>query len=166
MRDGSRANAKDATIVQLTDNAVRRLGRRRALFMGMKYAAAAVAGVAIANLPARRAYADTVCHPPHGTWCSAYGYSCPSGGGCPSQCLVCKSSDGCGVCPWSSGYWFTDTGTCGICGQGFKLCYDCRCTGCSSTCGCMSGCLCSGCCSPAEVKQEIARVRAEAAARA
>lgn len=170
MRDGSRSNPTDATIAQWTDGAVRRLGRRRLLFTGMKYAAAAVAGVAIADLPARKAAAaDFVCHPPGVGWCSAYGYSCPSGGGCPSPgCLVCTSSSGCGTnsCPHSSGYWFTDTGTCGICHQGFKLCYDCKCTSCSSLCGCMSGCLCSGCCSPADVKQEIARVRAEAAARA
>jgi hypothetical protein len=160
-----RSTRTDRRIGQWLEDASRRLGRRKVLTNGLKGVAAAVAAVTVGTWPGRAVAhpGHPYCHYPGHGHCSNLGKSCPLNGGCPSGCYVCTTSSGCGGCIYSSGYWATSS-HCGICGEGFKLCYDCRCTGCSRTCGCASKCLCSGCCRREDVEREMERAMAEAAA--
>lgn len=140
----------------LTKGLARRLSRREALMRGLRGVAVVSAGVAGGTiLTAEQAKAVTcTCGPPNNKYCSG----CPSNG-CPSGYDVCYSNQGCSQCIYASGSWVSCTGL-GDCGYGYKRCYDCRkhaTTGCTSTCGCLTGILCGFCCSPAEVKAFMAR---------
>jgi hypothetical protein len=153
----------DKKIGHLLDDVSRRVGRRKLLTNGLKGVAAAVAGLTVGTLPSR-AFAHEghpYCHYPGAGHCSNIGKSCPSNG-CPSGCNICVLADGCG-CPYTSGAWTTSQ-SCGLCGFGYYLCWDCRCTSCSNKCGCKSSCRCSGCCRVEEVKRDMAAAMSLAAA--
>lgn len=91
--------------------------------------------------------------------CNYYGYPCPSHY-CPSGCTTCTSSDWCGGwCDYSTGKWVSCSGL-GVCGQGYRVCRDCKCPNCSLKCTCLSAITCYYCCTPADVKAEAERIAA------
>jgi len=104
----------------------------------------------------QKAYADSTCSCSFFNTCS----TCPTGtgGGCPSgACSVC-TGDQCIGCGHASGHW--SSCGCGTCGFGCRECWDCKCgPNCQIVCGCRSDCSCCGCCSPADIAAELARVR-------
>ena len=132
------------------------LSRRKVLARAVRGTAVLASGVVAGNLVSpTRAFALTCdCSPPRTLYCASIGKTCPSNG-CPSGCYVCTTASGCTPCIYSNGSWVACTGF-GTCGNGYKVCYDCRCVTCSSTCGCLSAVLCAGCCSPAEMKASMA----------
>jgi hypothetical protein len=159
-------NQGDYAIGRWLEDASRRIGRRKVLLNSLKAAAVTIAGVTVGVMPGGRALAHpehSYCHYPGAGHCSVLGRSCPSAGGCPSGCYVCTKPSGCGGCIYSSGYWATRSGSCGSQGYGYYLCYDCRCTSCSSVCGCRSACKCGGCRTPADVRQDMQETMAELA---
>lgn len=142
----------------LTETLARRLSRRQALYKLARGFAGATAALSIGNLAAARdALADPTpgcgCAFPGGVGCSG----CPAGGGCPSGCVKCLSSDCGSPCIYADGNWIDTDCPCGPTGNGFFLCTDCRCITCSNICGCRSHCLCGGCRSRGEVALEMAR---------
>ena len=141
-------------VTNVADSAVRKISRRDGLKHVFRGTTAALAGVTVGQLTgvkAANAIACT-CSKPRGVWCSG----CASNG-CPSGYSICTTSSPCAPCIYSSGYWVSCTGL-GSCGFGYRVCRDCwRNSSCSTTCGCLSTVLCSGCCSPAEVKADMAR---------
>jgi hypothetical protein len=159
----------DRKVNHLTEDFARRLNRRQLVFKGVKGLAAAAAALSVGSLAGvRNAFAmptcNCTCTPPQGGncvgTCNACGYgSCPANG-CPSGCYKCRNGD-CSSCPYDSASWVCCYG-CGTCGNGYRLCYDCRCPtgsgkGCSRKCGCKSVCIGGGGCGPAEVEAEMAR---------
>ncbi len=168
MSDDRSFGRADRSVGEWLERAARRMGRRKFLVNGMKAAAVTVAGVTVGAWP-KQALAHpehTYCHYPRGVYCTQIAGACPSGGGCPSGCYVCTTASGCSGCIYSSGYWATRSGSCGSQGYGYYLCYDCRCTSCSRTCGCRSSCRCGGCLTAADVKADMDRAMAEHAAAA
>jgi hypothetical protein len=148
----------------------RRLFLKRVFRVGM----AGALGMALGSIDLARTYANMQnckgCdYPPvgpGGVSCGSKGYTCPSAGGCPSGCKVCKYPGG--TCPSSCGY---DDGNwwvwgCGPTGMGAVICYDCQCpstsTYCNGLCGCRSSCICCHCTTPQELAQEVLRVSAAA----
>jgi hypothetical protein len=64
----------------------------------------------------------TACYPPHGQFCSG----CTTSGGCPSGYVTCTSSnvysDCKHLCPYSSGFWYSEGSNKG------HICRDCKTT--------------------------------------
>jgi hypothetical protein len=157
----------DRRMSHLTEDVARKVSRRKVLKHGIKGIVASVAAMAIGStVGADPALASSCgCSYPGCGHCSCRGKPCPSGGGCPSGCYICTSVD----CPstsciYSGGSWIDSDCSCGVCGFGYYRCYDCRCTSCSTLCGCRTTCLCSGCCAPAELRTLMARDEALVAA--
>jgi hypothetical protein len=105
-----------------------------------------------------------------GCYCNWYGgvsnANCPKKGGCPpngcpSNCSPCTSSDVCnnGVnyCNYPNGHWTSCSGL-GTCGNGYRICLDCKCPNCSYVCTCLSTCICCSCCTPLDVENEMRRL--------
>lgn len=157
------ADEADRRLSELSEDVARKLSRRQVLRKGVKGAVAAVAVLAFGGTAGvRGAVASSLvscgCSYPGCGHCSCRGKTCPSGGGCPSGCYVCKKT----TCPntaciYNTGSWIDADCPCGICGYGYFRCYDCRCTSCSRLCGCRSWCLCSGCCRPEELGHQLER---------
>lgn len=158
MRRGAKL---DEALSTWSEDVARRVSRRTILIRTLKGVAGTVAGLTIGSwvgMSEAEAVGCNCLYPGCGN-CSCHGKTCPSNG-CPSGCYVCKSGD-CVNCDYSDGEWTCCSNCCGICGKGFYLCYDCRCTGCLAQCGCKTNCLCSGCCTPQDVREEMARIAHE-----
>lgn len=164
----NQSSGADRTIGHWLEDTVRRMGRRSFVINGLKAAAATVAGVTVGSWPSEAlAHPEhTYCHYPYGRHCSSLGKSCPSAGGCPSGCYICRVETCGSPCIYSSGYWATRSGSCGPGGYGYYLCYDCRCTSCSSSrvCGCRSSCKCANCRTAADVRADMSLTMAQQAA--
>jgi hypothetical protein len=150
----------DATVSDLTEGLARRLSRRQVVFKVVRGAALGFAAASTAGFAGVRtalaAAAASGCNFPGCGSCSCLGKTCPSNG-CPSGCYTCTpTSGGCANCGWSDANWVCCTGCAGgTCG--YRLCWDCRCTSCSRTCGCRSTCRCTGCCSLQDIEAALAR---------
>src|SRR5215218_5285063 len=148
----------DKKVSFLSEDLARKLSRKQLMVRGVKGFAAVAAGASVGSLvrvkDAFAANCTCSCDYPGCGNCSCRGKICPNNG-CPSGCTLCKAGD-CDSCPYSNASWVCCTG-CGVCGLGWYVCYDCKCPGCGSLCGCKTDCRCSGCCSPAEVKAEMAK---------
>ena len=146
----------DEHLSMLSESLARRLNRRKALVNTAKGLFAAVTGIALGQLTSiTNAFAVS---------CTCTGNICTCDGGtgtsCPSGCTTCTSSSGCGsYCDHSNGYWVSCSGL-GKCGNGYKICIDCKCGSCSNLCTCLSACICCGCCNPKDVEAEMRRVAA------
>jgi hypothetical protein len=143
----------DKRISVLGEELARRLNRRQVLEHGVKGLAAAVGAMTIGSLSGiKEAFAITCnCNWIQGKHCT----NCPPANPyCGSGCSICTSTDWCsGWCIYSGGQWISCTGF-GPCGNGYKVCTDCKCNSCSNMCTCLSAILCNGCCSPAEVQAD------------
>src|SRR6266540_4653120 len=139
-------NNADGIISLWSEALARRINRRDLIFRAVKSVAAAAAAASVGSLVnVKEVFAACTCS--YLASCSPYG-ACPFRG-CPSSCTACTSSNGCGTnCPHSSGYWVIPNCSCGVCGNGWYECWDCKCPSCSHLCTCKSTCVCSGCCSP------------------
>jgi len=130
----------------------RRINRREMMFKAVRGVGAAAAAASVGSLASiKDVFASCDCG--YLGFCSSYGATCPTRG-CPSSCTACTSANGCG-CPHSSGYWVIAGCSCGVCGNGWYECWDCKCPSCSQLCTCKSTCVCSGCCSPGDVAREF-----------
>jgi hypothetical protein len=166
----------DQQVSVVSEEFARKLSRRQVLLHTAKGMVAGMAAISVGSLTGfKNAFAATsisgpgCCYinPGHpcsktGTDCLGHGFgTCPNAG-CPSGCTVCYSSQ-CSECGWTSstnGCWVGYSGYCN-CGFGYKTCCDCKCTGCSRSCTCLSQVICCGCCSEADVRASIAAERAE-----
>jgi hypothetical protein len=156
----------------LAEGIARSLSRRQVLVTTVKGTVATVAAATLGILvDLKTAFAITCdCHWYDGiVGCPNYG-ACNSGGpgACPSGCSYCTSADVCRdskgyYCGYSDGWWVSCTGF-GQCGNGYKICSDCKCTTCSYVCTCLSNVICSGCCTPQQVEAEMRRLMAGASA--
>ncbi|GLW96542.1 hypothetical protein Misp02_06290 [Microtetraspora sp. NBRC 16547] len=113
----------------------RRIGRRK--FLGRSGAVAAAIAGFVVGVDAGPAFAHGTCSPPHGAYCRG----CAASSECPTGFVTCTPSynRGCGLCPYSSGWWYTGTS------PNRHKCRDCISSiygpiGCSATwhCGCKS----------------------------
>lgn len=152
----------DKQLSVMAESVARAINRRRFIAGTAKGVFAALAGGALAQLVnVREAFASCpYCHWIQGKSCVSqpYGGSCPYFGGCPSGCTVCTQTDYCSDwCIYPNGQWVNCSGL-GQCGEGYKVCTDCKCPDCSQLCTCLSGTICSGCCTPADVAAEAQRL--------
>ena len=117
---------RDAALQRLVSRTTRRMGRRSFL---QKAAAGVAGGVAsvVLGVDARTAFAHGTCYPPGGRYCSG----CAADSTCPQGYITCTPSTGwgCGVCPYTSGWWYTGTS------PNRHKCRDCRIHYCPCTCG-------------------------------
>lgn len=158
----------DKQVSILSESLARSLSRRRMLANSVKGAVATVAGVALGTLVnVHDAFAVTcTCNWYEGrvNCPGTSGCNPPGGGVCPSNCSPCTSIDVCRdkngyYCPYSNGSWTSCTGL-GTCGNGHKICMDCKCPNCSYVCTCLSNCICCNCCNPKDVEAEMRRLAA------
>lgn len=169
-----RLNEFDKRVSILAESAARRLSRRRVVLGMMKGVFAAVAATTLgAFVNIGRAFAidfsncqtcnkNCTCH-----WIPNSGNAnCPSKGGCPptgcpSGCSPCTGSDSCGGwCIYSDGAWCA-CNCLGVCGNGYRVCIDCKCSSCSGyLCTCLSQVICPNCCRTEDIEEEMRRVAA------
>lgn len=145
----------DEKLSVLSEGLARKVSRRRFLARGVTGVGATIAATTLMEfegMPAARA-STCGCSPPRGVFCG--GCQNANSVTCPAGCSVCTRGQ-CSGCIYTSGYWVGCSGQ-GTCGNGYNVCYDCKCGSCSGTCGCGSNCRCCGCCSPAELWKEQAR---------
>lgn len=151
----------------------RNLSRRCFLSSAVKATVAATAALTLgifSEVKSAFAIDWSTCNPQcNCNWAGGSGNAnCPQRGGCPntgcpSGCSVCTSSSGCGtICNYSDGAWCACNGL-GRCGNGYKLCLDCKCNGCSYICTCRSGIICGNCCTHKDVEEEMRRLATVAA---
>ncbi len=152
----------DKHISIVTESVARALSRRTVLARATKGLVATIAGVTLGELMnVREAFAVSCnCHPANGTYCS----NCPNGVGCPSGCSACTGTDYCGGwCTWDHGWWLSCSGL-GSCGNGYRICTDCKCPNCgsnnTSVCTCLSAIICQNCCTREQVAAEARRLAA------
>lgn len=153
-------NRTDSRVSVASEEIARKISRRQAVSRMVKGVVGATAALSVGKLVAPSvAGASGLCNWANGKECSG----CPSSASCPSGYVICTSSDKyCGTsgeCPYPNGDWVSIS--CGRCGMGYYVCTDCRPSGdsnCRDVCTCLSGCICSGCCTPAEVKAEFAKL--------
>lgn len=163
----------DNQISIFAETVARNLSRRCFLSSAVKAAVAATAALTLgifSEVKSAFAIDWTTCK--SGCPCNWAGGSgnanCPNVGGCPSTgcpsgCSVCTTSSGCGsICDYSDGAWCSCNGL-GTCGNGYKLCLDCKCNGCSYICTCRSTCICCNCCTHKDVEDEMRRLAGVAA---
>lgn len=177
----------DQNISILMESTARVLKRRRFLGGMMKGVVAATAGLALGTFENIRSAFATTCPPKGCSGCQTSCDCCYIGGdtnancpkysnactfsGCPMNCSACTSTDSCGgLCIYSNGSWCA-CNCLGKCGNGWKICTDCKCS-CSNNCNgkcngvsyylctCMSGIICSNCCNPKDVEAEMRRIAA------
>ena len=145
----------DDRIGRGTEKAGRILNRRTALRTVVLTGAATAGAVALGVRPA---FASITCPDACGPspLCS---HGCPDVG-CPAGHTLCKHPpyDCGGYCVWSTGTWVHCTGY-GKCGQGFKLCQDCKPNNSCNICICISGVICRDCCTPRDVRAEQHRIQ-------
>jgi hypothetical protein len=167
----------DEQVSTFTEGVARSLSRRRVLVTSAKVAAVTVAGATLGIfVNIKDAFASTcTCH-----WYGGSGNAnCPShpgcngiNGVCPSGCSICVCAvwqnnncvqEGCVIpgygCNYPNGSWVSCTGQ-GTCGNGQRVCVDCKCPNCSYVCTCLSSCVCCNCCTPQQVEDEMRRLRA------
>jgi hypothetical protein len=160
----------DRQISYLTESIARGISRRQVLTRTVKGVIATAAGTALGIfVNMKEAFAVTCT-------CDWYGGSgnagcpnhpsCPGNGGCPSGCSPCTSyngqltcNNGTYACGYSNGTWVSCTGL-GYCGNGSRICTDCKCPDCSYVCTCLSACFCCNCCTPQDVEKEMQRLKA------
>jgi hypothetical protein len=160
----------DKQVSILSESIVRSLSRRRMLGTAVKGTIVTLAGASLGIFTGlRNAFAA-------GCTCNWYGggsnANCPSwpnacnigGVVCPSGCSPCTSSDVCkeshspfSYCNYPNASWTSCTGL-GTCGNGYKICVDCKCPNCSYVCTCLSVCYCCNCCNPKDVEIEMRRL--------
>jgi len=150
----------DTRVGKGTEKVARAINRRAALRTVILTGATTAGAVALGQRPA---FASVTCPEKCGPSpiCSS---GCPNLG-CPPSHSLCKhppTSCG-GLCVWSTGTWVHCTGY-GKCGQGFKLCQDCKPTHSCNLCICVSGVLCRDCCTHHDVLTEQKRIEAVIAA--
>lgn len=156
----------DSKVSLLGEQVARKLSRRKFLAKGTQLAALTVASTALVqftNMPTAAA-STCGCSPPHQRFCT--GCQDTLQVTCPAGCSKCTTADGCpgaSGCSYPSGYWVGCSGM-GVCHNGYNICYDCKCPGCSNTCGCGSSCRCCNCCSAEDLRREQARYDALAQA--
>jgi hypothetical protein len=161
----------DRHLSNFTESVARSISRRQIMTRTVKGVIVTVAGTALGTLVNMKAAFAVSCT------CDWYGGSgnanCPShpgcgGAGCPSGCTPCTGDHSKGIyncnngyysCGWISGSWVSCTGL-GICGNGSRICTDCKCPDCSYVCTCLSQCTCCNCCTPQDVEQEMKRLKA------
>lgn len=158
----------DKQVSVFTESLARRLARRKMLGTAVKGAVAAIAAATIGQFTnLRQAFAvSCTCDDnwTNGVPCDNIGHSCPSSG-CPSGCSVCCCNDCNGWCNYPSGSWTSCSGL-GKCGNGYKICTDCKCGNpCTkqNRCTCLSQCICCNCCTKADVQAEMRRLAASSA---
>ncbi len=140
-----------------SESFARRLNRRKALANTAKGLFATVAGITLGQLTnITNAFADSCT-------CTGNICTCTPTNQCPSGCTTCTSSSGCSYCPWPNGAWVSCSGF-GICGNGYRVCIDCKCGSgtCSQStfCTCLSGIICGNCCNSKDVEAEMRRLAA------
>lgn len=144
----------DTRVGKATEKAARLVSRRAALRTAILTGAATAGAIALGQRPA---FATVRCPDRCGPspLCS---YGCPTLG-CPPHHSLCKHPPvSCGgLCVWATGTWVHCTGY-GKCGQGFKLCQDCKPTHSCNICICISGVLCRDCCTVTDVRAERERI--------
>ena len=154
----------DKRISILSESLARALNRRKIVGNTVKGLFATVAGATLGRLTSPgEASAACACtcddcwtngHP-----CNHYGYPCPSHY-CPGGCTTCTRHNWCGGwCSYSSGKWVSCSGL-GVCGQGYRICRDCKCPNCRVKCSCRSAITCYSCCSAADIRNEAERIAA------
>ena len=165
----------DQQVSVVSEEFARRLSRRQVFLRTAKGMVAGMAAISVGSLTGfKNAFAATnisgpgCCYINPGGACSKTGTDCKGHGfgtcpahGCPSGCTICYS-DQCSVCGYTAaqnGCWVGYFGY-GDCGEGFKLCCDCKCTTCSRACTCLSDIVCLGCCGPEDVRAAIAPEKA------
>lgn len=134
------------------EKAGRFVSRRAALRTAILTGATAIGSLALGKAPAFAAVrCPESCGP--SPLCSQH---CPPLG-CPAHHSLCKVRGGknpCpGLCVWPNGTWVHCVGY-GNCGEGFKLCQDCKPSGSCNICICISAVLCRQCCTPQDVRNE------------
>lgn len=159
----------DQTVFTMSESVARTFGRRKFIIKTIKGVFATAAGLSLGQfIDIKDALAITcTC-----TWLGgASNANCPSKGGCnnglcPSGCSNCVTSDHCfknGIdqCPYGTATWVSCSGL-GTCGNGYRICRDCKCNTCSGyTCTCLSACNCCSCCRPEDVEAEMRRMAAQ-----
>lgn|SRR5579863_779888 len=134
----------DKHISVFSESFARKLGRRKMIGASVTGVFATVAAATIGQLKnAGQAFAATTCtcddHWTTGKSCNNLGHTCPHNG-CPAGCTVCHSNDCGGWCNWTSGHWVSCNHL-GPTGKGYKLCWDCKCSTCTTKCSCLSACI-------------------------
>lgn len=159
----------DKQVSILSEAIVRSMSRRRMLGTTVKGTIITLAGASLGVFTGLRDAFAAGCSC---NWYNGSGNAnCPSwpnpcnGGGviCPSGCSPCTSSDVCRdsqgyYCNYPSASWTSCTGQ-GRCGNGYKICVDCKCPNCSYVCTCLSNCICCNCCRPEDVEIEMRRLK-------
>jgi len=159
----------DEHISELSELIARTVNRRQLLARTVKGVFATAAGLTLAQFTnLKSAFAITcTC-----MWAGGSGNAnCPHTSGCPgginppcpSGCVTCTTSSGCGsVCNYPGGSWVSCSGF-GPCGMGYKVCTDCKChSSCSypNVCTCLSPIICYNCCTRKAVEDEMRRIGA------
>lgn len=147
----------DTRVSQLTERAVRRMSRRKALRTVFVGGAAGIAAISVGETPAFADECSHNCGPtPRCSRCRP--------AECPHGYILCKGSPTGDCfnkegyrCEWPSGMWIACTGL-GH-GYGYKICKDCifrhRC---HDWCTCLTECLCCDCKTAADFKHEQYRL--------
>ena len=161
----------DKRISILSESLARSLSRRRMVTISVKGAAATLAGATLGIFTqVHDAFAITCtcnwydgsgnANCPNHSGCNTPGY-----GVCPPGCSPCTNVDYCYdtdsgyYCNYPNASWTSCTGL-GTCGNGHKICVDCKCPNCSYVCTCLSNCICCNCCTPMDVEAEMRRLAA------
>lgn len=139
------------------EEVVRVVTRRKLLGRMVKIVPAAFAGASVGSIARfKDVFASCTC-----SYIAVCNGSCPSGG-CPSGYSTCCRDNGgygCGCVYYiSQGCHWVGCSNQGTCGNGYELCTDCWKGSCGTACTCKSSCICCGCCTPAEVATEHARI--------
>lgn len=144
----------DKQISIWAESIARLMQRRKFLAQGLKGVGAAAAAIAIGSFAGvRHAFAQTcTCDWAFSGQCTGSG---PYEDDCPSGCTICTSSDNCsGWCNWSSGAWVSCNGF-GSCGNGYRMCIDCKCPNCSDVCTVLTGIICGNCCTKQQLEESL-----------
>lgn len=160
----------DRQVSIFSESVARSISRRKVLTTSIKGVVVTIAGATIGTFVDLKDVfaAGCTCNWYDGSGnanCPKHPGCNPTGAaGCPSGCSTCTSSDYCldskgYYCNYSSGSWISCTGQ-GTCGNGHKICIDCKCPNCSYVCTCLSNCICCNCCSAQDVEMEMRRLAA------
>lgn len=152
----------DKQVSVFAESLARRLARRKMLGAAVKGAVATIAAATIGQFTnIGQAFAVSCTCDDNwttGVPCDSIGYHCSPSSYCPSGCAVCCCNDCGGWCNYPSGSWVSCQGL-GTCGNGYKICTDCKCAGsCNHKCTCLSQCICCSCCKKEDVQAEMRRL--------
>ncbi len=153
----------DEHISELSESIARTMNRRQLLTRTVKGVFATAAGLTLAQFTnLKSAFAITcTC-----MWAGGSGNAnCPHTSGCPgginppcpSGCVTCTTSSGCGtICNYPGGSWVSCSGF-GPCGMGYKCHSSCSYP---NVCTCLSPIICYNCCTRKAVEEEMRRIGA------